>query len=263
MLRCRFGGSCGFALALASIGCARPSLGPTDSAPSTAAAPIAPTSSPPPSPSPEPYAGVEPTLVLVLGQTAALPDDAALRLRSIVPETIAPDPEGETPAGTEVVVTATFLRGGSETALVFETLSAGHTSRAIAWADEFRLTLLRTAPTRAQWLVERAHFVDTAPAQALTLRRGQAIEAGPGLEIRLVGHGHKITSVGDPPSPLLVHLQYLEQGRAAVDQHLSLEGPRPTWTFRDLHFTALAHEYDQSMDVELRRAHLQPIPPVP
>jgi hypothetical protein len=134
----------------------------------------------------------------------------------------------------------------------------------VAWTSDRRVVLAGRGPGPPPWVELAIGRVSDAavPGSATTLRlaRGESAALGDGLTARFVGHGHKIVEAGGPESPLLVHVEYLEDGRPPVRRSHAVEpGGERGWRHRDRRFRLLEHVYDERMVVEVSRLALEPV----
>jgi hypothetical protein len=128
-----------------------------------------------------------------------------------------------------------------------------------AWARDLRVTLVDAddrPPGRAALRFER--LGEPGPGRALRLARREPVAVAPGITAELAAHGHKDAPPGRE-SPLIVHMRYVEGGRA-YEGSTSLFPPREaTWDWHALRFSLRAHEYGEHMDVTVAERPLRPV----
>lgn len=220
-----------------------------------------------PEPEPEPVVSPlpEPTHVLELRKPVRLDQDNELRVESVVIESIEPSPDGAYPAGSGIDVEVVMQRGQYEVRGTMTSLSEGYTSRPIAWLEQYRVTLVdvdepHNAP-KVSLVVERVSETEaTGEPSKGRLSKATPMTLPDGTELRFVGHSHKSVSAG-MTSPLMISVQWAVPDYEAVDQHTSIEtdGER-TFDWRDLVVKVVEWQYDDWMDVEIRRRTLERVP---
>lgn len=220
-----------------------------------------------PEPEPEPVVTPvpKPTHVLELSRPVRLDSQNDLRVESVVIESIEPSPDGVYPAGSGIDVEVVMQRGQYEVRGTMTSLSEGYTSRPIAWLEHYRVTLVDVADPhnapKVSLVIERvADGEATGEPSKGRLSKDAPITLVDGTELRFLGHSHKSVSAG-MSSPLMIAVQWAVPGYESVDQHTSIEtdGER-TFEWRDLVVKVVEWQYDQWMDVEIRRRKLERVP---
>lgn len=229
--------------------------------------PVATPAEPLPEPEPEPVVTAlpKPTHVLELRKPVRLDQDNELRVESVVIESIEPSPDGAYPAGSGIDVEVVMQRGQYEVRGTMTSLSEGYTSRPIAWLEQYRVTLVdvddpRKAP-EVSLVVERvAEGEATGEPSEGRLSAATPMTLPDGTELRFLGHSHKSVSAG-MTSPLMISVQWAVPDYEAVDQHTSIEtdGDR-AFEWRDLVVKVVDWQYDDWMDLEVRRRKLERVP---
>jgi len=216
---------------------------------------------PPPAP-PAPMKSIP--LQLAANQQLTFGNGVTLRYDNLVLEEIAAGPSPAYPAGSGLTLTLILEGQGDPQRRSVSLLSEGYTSKREAWFDRYRVTLDDvTSPHRdAVVALHIDQVTDQAgPPTFANVTKGSSVALG-SAEMIFKGHGSKHIGPGET-SPLMVALDYSVPGEEPEHVELNAgEGPRPSWRWRDYRLTVVAHEFDESMRLEIARLQLAPVQPL-
>jgi hypothetical protein len=201
---------------------------------------------------------------LAANQQLTIGPGVTLRYDNLVIEEIAAGPSPGYPAGSGLTLTLIVdgLNGPIHRSVSL--LSEGYTSKREAWFDRFRVTVNDvTSPHRdavVELVVEQVTDRAGPPTNANVVKGGSVALGTASMIFR--GHGSKHIGPGET-SPLMVALEYSVPGEEPERAELNVgTGPRPSWRWRDYEITAIAHEFDASMSLQIARLQLAPVQPL-
>lgn len=207
---------------------------------------------------PTPEVATRKPMLLELGKPAPIGGDigTTIELGNYVIEAIAPGPSKAYPGGAGT--TLHFTVAGESLSL--SELPAGYESRRVGWTSRYRVELAESVdgkpPTARVFVDEIGRDPVPGSTRTAAVERGKTVDLGDGITLRFTGHGHKMVAAGDPPSPLIVSVEYLE-GTGLEEKSYNLDLPEErVWRWRDRWFRLAEHQYDASMVLEIGRLPL-------
>jgi len=187
-----------------------------------------------------------------------------IALVDLVVESIEPDPDNPDEAGGDGVIAT--LQVGDERVTLSE-LPKGYSSQRDVWTRGAHVWLAEMGGPPSPFVAFHADRITGRVAagseREVVVKKKESVEIGPDAHLVFLGHGHKTVSAGQR-SPLIVAVAFVAGQNPPEEESYNLDPPDDArFKWRDYVFDLTAHDYDQSMTLELHRLETEPLRAAP